>query len=175
MRPTTRVVLIAAAVLTLGAGVARAAHPTVEPWEAVQGLAHELENTARRLHRDAERFAHHGDRREEAALRRIHELEDRARHFHREVERYYRDPRHTHSDFRALEHAYYRAAEARYWLHGIGRVEVQFERVDRLMYELTERYERWVYGPGRAHYRGNWYRRWGWAVPHLDLRFYWRH
>lgn len=74
-------------------------------WERVKQLAHEAEETAEHLHRDAESREHHDDWREERFLRATHELEEAARHFHRQVEAWRQDPSHSRSDYYSLSQA----------------------------------------------------------------------
>lgn len=129
-----RTVTIAALSMLVGSA-AWAAHRDYSA-KRVQEAAHRVESSARHVHRAAERYRHHGDHREEEALRRLHYLEDRARHFHRQVERYYRDPAHTERDFRALADAYYRAAAGLGWLHAERRVYREFDRLSAAMDDL---------------------------------------
>ena len=143
----------------LAAGGAWAAHPGTNrrhgversQVEAVQRLAHEVEDRARLVHRSAERLAHHGDYREEQALVRLHELEDRARHFHGQVERYGWDLGHTEADFGELSRAYDRAAYAMYGLHAFDTVDRQFEGLSDAMYELESYAGDLFYGPRWSH------------------------
>lgn len=124
----------------LATTAAWASHPTPSQMERVQILAHELEDAARHVHRDAERSAHHYTRAENHALRKLHKLEARARHFHREVERYYQDPYHTERDFERLLDAFHEARYAMHHLHAFRHTRRDFHRVERLMHRLTDYY-----------------------------------
>ncbi len=135
--------LLTGAALLLAPAVSVASHPERSEMARVQILAHELEEAARHVHRQAERRAHHGWW-EERGLRRLHDLEGEARHFHRQVERYRQNPYHTEADFRRLVASYRRAEEAVHGMHGDRHVERDFYRVARLMDELLALYG---YGP----------------------------
>ncbi len=145
----TRILFTAASVALLAvlpAPAAWAAHETRGyastryQVEEVQKLAHLVEDRARRVHRSAERFAHHRDDRrdfrEERALVRLHELEERAEHFHRQIERYRQNINRTEGDFGELRRAFTRAAYAMNDLHAFGRVNREFDRLSDAMYDL---------------------------------------
>lgn len=172
-----RILLLAVAIGAL-ASTAWARHPELDQMKRVKLIAHDLETAARQVHRAAERDAHHLSWREEKALRALHDLEDRARHFHHEVKRYYRDPRHTEADYRALLFSYERAAEGMHYLHARRHVERGFYRVHELVTDLRYFYE----GPRRGHgrYRGRYDRHHGHDRgeirvyrPRFDFRWNW--
>ena len=116
--------------------------------DPLYGLAWELENKARFLHRHAEETAHHGTYGEARALARLHELEGRARHFNKELR--YRGPYsgHVQRDFSELREVYLRARRALPGLHAYAEIEVAFCRIDELMRDLDH-----AYGVRTAHRR----------------------
>lgn len=116
-------------------------HPTTREMERVKVLAHELEDAAHHVHVAAERSAHHSSRAESYALGRLHTLDLRARQFHREVERRYRAPYHTEAEFVRLFQAFNDARYALRYLHAVHHVRGDFERVERLVYGLTDYYD----------------------------------
>ncbi|MCI0414255.1 hypothetical protein L0222_15860 [bacterium] len=118
---------------------AGADHPTRD-FRSLVPLAHELELVARHVHKEGERQAHHGNRREAYALNRLHRLNESAAHFHDEVERYSRNPRHTESDFRVLVNTYYEARYAMRGLHAFDHLYDDFDQVTRLMRRLVNVY-----------------------------------
>lgn len=142
---TVLVGVFAALALTAAAA---ASHPELDRMDRVRYLAHEIEQAARHVHKQAERDAHHFTRAEDRALASLHHLDKKARHFHREVERHHRDPYHTEADFRALVDAF---SDARYQLshlHAYRHVRQDFHRVEVLMGELVGYYG---YGPGHGY------------------------
>ena len=142
--------------LILTTSALSASHPERDSMERVRVAAHELEDAARHVHREAERRAHHYDRSEAYALARLHDLESSARHFHKQVERYRRDPHHTQHDFLALRAAYDRATRSLGALHGDHHVQRDFQQVARWMHALDSYYGR-PYGYG-GYDRGGYYR-----------------
>ena len=155
-------------------GAAWAAHPEGEraytvsriQVEEVQKLAREVENRARGVHRGAERYANHGDYREQQALARLHELETRARHFHFQVKRYEQNINHAEADFRDLRRAYSRASYAMHDLHAFRKIDRQLDRLSDAMYELEMYAGDLFYGARPTNYRyrhrqyRDWYRDW---------------
>ncbi|MDH3284048.1 MAG: hypothetical protein OEQ13_04865 [Acidobacteriota bacterium] len=108
--------------------------------ERIATIAHQVENATRKVHRSAERLAHHGAFREEKALERLHELERAARHFHEQVERGRFDIGHTENDLRVLLRSFYRAENSLHWLHAYDVVRRDFARVERLVDKLQRVY-----------------------------------
>jgi hypothetical protein len=112
-------------------------------------LAYDVEKSARRVHKAAERMAHHGTYREQRALQRMHELDRQARNFRRVVERrafYARDVRHAHLD---LQQAFRDARFAMRQLHAFRPIEREFDRLDRAMNRLDLRYDTLLAGVRR--------------------------
>jgi hypothetical protein len=134
--------------LILTASTLSASHPERDQMERFRVAAHELEDAARHVHREAERRSHHYDRSEAYALARLHDLESSASHFHKQVERYRRDPYHTQDDFLALRAAYDRAVRSLGALHGDHHLQRDFEQVARWMRAL-DAYYGGPYGYGR--------------------------
>lgn len=148
-------------------GQALAGHPDPSHMYEVKKLAREVERESSRLHRTAERYAHHGDRSEAYALKQLHELEDAAEHFYYQVKKYYQDPYHTADDYRRLVHAWhdsYRSVDA---LHGFRHVQHRFYEVARAMdhleyyysdrrgYDRHDRHGRYDDHRGHGRYRGH--------------------
>src|SRR5436190_16639366 len=82
-----RSILIAFAVAGLGLGAAFAEpyHPRSEDSARVQDLARSLADATERLYDAALAQRHHGDDREQRALRRLADLEASARYFRRQI------------------------------------------------------------------------------------------
>lgn len=133
--------------------------------ERVKRLAHEVEERAAHVHREAEERAHHGDWREQQALRDLHELEQRAAHFHTQLERWNQNASHTRSDYHALLNAYHRAAGSIHGSHAEPHVRVDFETLRRSLSELDYYYRYGGYDPGHGGHddHGGWTQpRWPW-------------
>lgn len=109
-------------------------------WERVKQIAHEVEEAARHVHREAERQAHHGDSNERRALADLHGLEQAADHFHSQVERYRQDPYHTEQDYYRLNSAYDQARATIHYAHAYEHVLQDFRRVGNLIQELRRYY-----------------------------------
>lgn len=110
-------------------------------WERVKRLAHEVEEKAEHVHREAESRSHHGDYWERRALADLHALEEKAGHFHRQVESYRQDPRHTRGDFSALMRAYDEAERSFRNAHAYQHVREDFYRMRDALRELESQYE----------------------------------
>lgn len=117
-------------------------------WENVKPLAHEVDQAAEHVHREAERQAHHGDYWEQRALSDLHALAEAAEHFHTQVERYRQDPGHTRSDFYKLLSACRRAESSFDNAHAFHHVREDFHRVRRLIGELEDAYRDSDHGHG---------------------------
>jgi hypothetical protein len=109
-------------------------------WETVKRLAHHVEDKARHVHQEAERRAHHGDWREQQALRDLHSLEEAARHFHAQVERWRQNPSHTGQDHYSLLEAYRRASYSVRWAHFEAHVRADFAEFRYAIEELARFY-----------------------------------
>lgn len=150
-------VVFGSALLLAGAAYAEHKEPYRPP--DVRVIAHELEDAARRLHRRAEKTAHHPSYREERALRRLHEFEARADRFHRQVERDFRRASYTYHDYLELRDAFARARWAMPALHATGKVRRDLEQVELLMSELRVYYRPMLRG---RYDRGH--RDWAWRT-----------
>jgi len=84
---------------------ALAGHPDLGDMARVKDLAHEVHQSARHVHRQAEAVADPHNGWHQTALTDLHDLEEAAKHFHHQVETYFQSPQHTESDFRNLERA----------------------------------------------------------------------
>jgi len=144
-----------AALLMLTAGSAWASHPEVRQMDAVQSLAHQVEEVARHAHLTAEQLAHHGTPREQRALAALHRLGEQAAHFHQQVETYYQEPFHTEDDFAGLVAAYDEARRTFRYLHADRHVRRDFDRLAGLMDELIGYYGGYPTYRGRSRYRGH--------------------
>lgn len=127
-------------------------------WERVKRLAHEVEEKAAHVHREVEQRAHHGDWREQQALRDLHQLETRAAHFHTQVERWSQNASHTRSDYSALLDAYNRSARSIHGSHAEPHVRADFSALRRSLGELDYYYRDGGYDGGHGDHddHGGW-------------------
>lgn len=101
----------------------------------VAGLAHELEQTAESIRREAERNNRRPDRREAQMLSALRELNEEARHFHDQVESRHGDSRHSARDFEDLVRTY---RQTGYVLDRVERRSYVDRGMDRISYLLRE-------------------------------------
>lgn len=113
-------------------------------------LAHELEETAESIHREAERNNRRPDRREAQMLAALHELNEEAEHFHEQVEGRHQDSRHSARDFEGLVRAYWQTGDVLDRVAPRPYVDRGMERIGRLLSELSG-----YYGRGRNDYGYN--------------------
>lgn len=106
----------------------------------VASLAHQLESAAQRVHVAAKRSAHHNSRGENYALRKLRNFGHEAREFHRDVERRHRQPLQTLDDFGGLIRSFREAKYAFQYLHASSHVRSEFDRVERLVFEISDYY-----------------------------------
>jgi len=145
----------------------RNAYPNSGQMERVAALAHEIDDAATAIRRQAERNNRRPDRDEARMLSDLRELDGRASHFHRQVESYRQDPRHTADDFAALEDAFFRLGDTLRYVNRRPYVDRGLDRIYGLMNELSRYYGRssydrrgygWEgrdrYGDGRDSYDG---------------------
>lgn len=150
---------------------ALAGHPDRSHMYKVKELAREVEREASRLHRTAERHAHHGDRAEAHALKQLHELEEAAEHFYYDVKRNYRNPSHTAGDYRRLARCWHETSRSVHALHGFRHVERLFYEVARAMDDLEYYYsDRRGYDRYDRHHRYDGYRGHGRYRGHGEYR-----
>jgi hypothetical protein len=136
--------VIIAAVAVIFAGSAVQAYDDFgNRYQRIIPLAHELELAAENAHLEAERQAHHGNRREAYALERLHRLHEAAAHFHDEVEKKFRNPSHSERDFRILVSSFYDARSAMRGLHAFDHVYHDFGKVEQVMRGLVRVYSRY--------------------------------
>lgn len=119
-------------------------------WERVNALAHEAEESARRLHRAAENRGHHGDHWEERFLRACHRFEQQASHFHRQVESYRQNPSHTRSDYYQVVNAFREVEWTIRSGHVDGRVWSDFYSAQSAINQLDYYYRSGGYDPGHG-------------------------
>lgn len=122
----------------------------------VGALAHQLENAAHRVHVAAQRNAHHNTRGEEYALRKLIQLDNHALRFHRDVERLHRQPSHTVEDFADLIRSFREAKYAFRYLHAYRNVRYEFDRVERLVFRISDYYGGRYHQPRTHRHRYQW-------------------
>jgi hypothetical protein len=110
-------------------------------------LAHELEQTAESIHRQAERNNRRPDRWEARMLAALHELNEEAERFHEQVESRHNDPRSSGRDFEDLVETYWRTGDVLDRVAPRPYVDRGMERIGSLLSELSG-----YYGRGRGHY-----------------------
>lgn len=141
-------------------------------WARVKQLAHEVDDRAEHVHREAERQAHHGDRWERQALSDLHRLAERAEHFHRQLERWNQNPSHTRSDYYSVVSAFNQADRSLRYAHSFRHIRQDFETVRRAIGELNY-YYRGGYDDGHGGHGGHddhgndwsrWPGRWPWET-----------
>lgn len=142
-----RLPVLSIAVLLISGSVS-AGHPQPGQMNQVKQLAHQLEIDATQAHREAERYAHHGDYREQQALANLHRLEESAEHFHNEIESNWQNPSHTEDDFIRLNQAYAIAQRTFRDLHAYSNVQSLFERMTQTLGSLNWFYSQVDSGPG---------------------------
>ncbi|HEX9942015.1 MAG TPA: hypothetical protein VGG03_08365 [Thermoanaerobaculia bacterium] len=121
-------------------------YPQSGQMERVAVLAHEIEDVAASIHRQAARNNRRPDRDVARVLADLHQLEERADHFHGQVESYRQDPRHTRDDFAALEEAFYETADSLRYIQPRPYIDRGMDRIYDLMNELSRYYGRSGYG-----------------------------
>ena len=131
--------ILLATTAVLVSAPAFAGHPTPQDMPQVRQYAHTVEDTAKQLHRIAERRARYAPR---WALVALHRLEEASDHFHDQVERYMADPRHTERDWEKLVAAYRAARRAEHAIHGDQQVSRLFWQLRANMRRLTRVYAR---------------------------------
>jgi hypothetical protein len=102
-------------------------------------LAQQLVRATRRVHRQAEKGAHHHSRREARALRSLHRLDHAARDFYSRTRH---DEAPSPRELRRLVRAYQRAQARFDSLHLRRPVEREFERAGRLVQRVERVYAR---------------------------------
>jgi hypothetical protein len=127
-------------------------YPGAGQMERATVLAHELENTAASINRQAERNNRRPDRAEARVLADLHTLEERAAHLHDQVESNRRNPRHTTNDFTALEDAFLETAESLRFIRPHGYIDRGMDRIYSLMNELGRYYGRGSGDSRRGYY-----------------------
>ena len=129
-------------------------------------LAAGVAESARRVHVEAERTAHHPSRSEELALSRLHDLDLRARDFDRALR--YDGPYapNVRREYRELQRAFHEACGILPRLHAIRPVEREFARLQSRMSDLNV-----VYGDRLARYDDRRPHRDAHGSIHVDLRW----
>lgn len=120
--------------------------------ERVMVLAHEVDEIAASIYRQAAANNRRPDREEARMLNSLRELAREADQFHRGVERYRRDSRSTTRNFEDLVDAFYRTGDALRRVNRRPYVDRGMDRIAGLLSEISrgygfnDRYDRWSYG-----------------------------
>ncbi len=142
--------LIAASVLALSLSPAvqaqRGSYPSAPytRWDAQRtyDLAREVDQTASRIRRQAERYNRRPDRREARMLDALRQLDVTASQFRRGVESYRRDYRQSQDNFFSLLQAFDEASDALRWMGPRSNVDRGMERISGLLTDLAPYYGR---------------------------------
>jgi hypothetical protein len=121
-------------------------YPNTGQMGRIASLAHEIDDTATYIRRQAERNNRRPNREEARMLAGLRELNGRASHFHDQVESYRQDPRHTADDFAALEDAFYQLGDTLRYVNRRPYIDQGMDRIYDLMTELSRYYGRSGYG-----------------------------
>lgn len=135
-RPLFMTVLLA----LLTGGTSSALPPRGDEMQRVVAISRDLEQATRDVYQQADEQSKHVDAREDAAVRRLYELQSRAHYFRRTVDAYSTDPARTEDEFQNLVAAYTAASASMNDLHRGSQLAVKFDRVERLMNDLSDRY-----------------------------------
>jgi hypothetical protein len=108
--------------------------------ERVAVLAHEIEETAASIRRQAERNNRRPDRSEARMLAALRELHEEANHFHDQVEQGSRRGSHSSRDFGQLLDAYDFTAESLRYVSRRPYVDRGMERIGYLIDEISRAY-----------------------------------
>lgn len=128
-------------------------YPSSGQMERVAVLAHEIDDTAHSILRQAERNNRRPDRDEARMLASLRALDRRTERFHDRVEGYRRDPRRTADEFSALEAAFYEVEDALRYVQPRGYIDQGMARIHDLMNDLSRYYGRGGYGSWRRYGR----------------------
>ena len=124
-------------------------YPDYGHMDRVSYLAHQLDETARNIYRQAARNNRRPDQYEAQMLDDLRQLAGNAAHFHDEVEGNRQNPRHTSNDFARLEQSFNQLGVTLQSVRPRPYVDRGMERIYNLMTELSR------------YYGGNGYDRWG--------------
>jgi hypothetical protein len=124
-------------------------YPDYGHMDRVSYLAHQLDETARNIYRQAARNNRRPDQYEAQMLDDLRQLAGNAAHFHDEVEGNRQNPRHTANDFARLEESFNQLGTTMQSVRPRPYVDRGMERIYNLMTELSRYYGR------------NGYDRWG--------------
>jgi hypothetical protein len=124
-------------------------YPDFRHMDRVAYLAHQLDDTARAIYRQASRNNRRPDQYEAQMLNDLNQLYGQAAHFHDEVETNRRNPHHTANDFARLEQAFNQLGVTMQSVRPRPYIDRGMERIYNLMTELSR------------YYGGRGYSRWG--------------
>jgi hypothetical protein len=123
--------------------------PEFRRMDRVAYLAHQLDDTARGIYRQAARNNRRPDQYEAQMLNDLNQLYGQAAHFHDEVESNRRNPRHTANDFARLEQSFNQLGVTMQSVRPRPYIDRGMERIYNVMTELSR------------YYGGQGYSRWG--------------
>jgi len=121
-------------------------YPNSGQMERVAALAHEIDDAATYIHREAERNNRRPDRNEARMLADLHRLNEQADRFHRRVESDRQNPRNTADEFAALEDAFNRLTDTLRYNDRRSYINRGMGRIYGAMNELARFYGRGSYG-----------------------------
>jgi hypothetical protein len=124
-------------------------YPDLRRMDRVAYLAHQLDDTARGIYRQASRNNRRPDQYEAQMLNDLNQLYGQAAHFHDEVEGNRQNPRHTANDFARLEQSFNQLGVTMQSVRPRPYIDRGMERIYSLMTELSR------------YYGGRGYNRWG--------------
>jgi hypothetical protein len=124
-------------------------YPDFGHMDRVAYLAHQLDDTARSIYRQAARSNRRPDQYEAQMLQDLNQLYGQAAHFHDEVENNRRNPRHTANDFARLEQSFNQLGVTMQSVRPRPYIDRGMQRIYGLMTELSR------------YYGGRGYDRWG--------------
>jgi hypothetical protein len=104
-------------------------------------VAYDVEESARSIHRLAERTAHRRTARDQRALRRLHELDDEARDFRRALSRFGPYSGRVRVEYRELQRAFTRSQQTFRGIRTRRVVVREFRELAYMMDDLSYRYE----------------------------------
>jgi hypothetical protein len=139
MKARTMIAVAVMSLATLAAATAvQAGHGKAEP--RLNRLAFEVEKSAHRVSKDAERHAYRWSYGEEQALRRLQELDRSARIFRETLERYGPYRERTESAFVRLNDAAWSVRRVLPGTHAFRKNPREFQRLAYLVQDLREEY-----------------------------------
>jgi hypothetical protein len=115
-------------------------YPDFGHMDRVAYLAHQLDDTARSIYRQAARSNRRPDQYEAQMLNDLNQLYGQAAHFHDEVENNRRNPHHTADDFARLEQSFNQLGVTMQSVRPRPYIDRGMQRIYGLMTELSRYY-----------------------------------